>query len=162
DAAAVVAPGIGLDREPLGAPEEVHFPAPDLDVHLRWREAEALAEREKVALQVAARAVAMVRGPRANRCTSACLIALLCNWGATTHRKSSAVRHGAVTGIRRRLVRASGPSEGQRWMRMPGRGRRPSRDGIDTSIGPCIGRSSSQRAAALRWLSTAPGPQVST
>ena len=45
---------------------------------------------------------------------------------------------------------------------MPLRFLRPVALGTVTWIGPALGFSSSQSSAALRWLSTAPGPHAST
>lgn len=58
DAAAVGGPAVGLDCNPLGAPEEVDGPAADTDVDLGPRQTVAATEREEVPLEVAAGAVA--------------------------------------------------------------------------------------------------------
>src|SRR3954449_8968565 len=59
DRAAVVGPGVDLDHEPVGAPEEVDFPAAELDVDLGRRQAVAAVESEEGGLEVTAGAIAL-------------------------------------------------------------------------------------------------------
>ncbi len=57
DPAAVVVVEVGLDRDPLLAPEEIDGPAPHLDVDLRGGKFVAAAQMQEVPLEVAARPV---------------------------------------------------------------------------------------------------------
>jgi hypothetical protein len=56
-----------------------------------------------------------------------------------TRSRSASVRAGLVTGIPLSWVIVEPGTEGERWMRMPSRFRRPDVVGTVTSIGPIIG-----------------------
>ena len=166
DRAAVVAIAVGLDDQPLLAPEEVDAVAADPNVRPRargsrcataeTRETDARArspcasrdERERVERQAEdlgfADRAAEARPARRSR------------------RMSSSVR----CRLRDRDPVASGGlgaavSDGRRWIRMPVPPGAPSGDRHGDVDRAALGSRMPQSSAALRWLSAAPSPQAS-